>query len=129
MNEITQAQLNSILLNLQEILTIKHSLTLTNTLNDFCELSFEMGENKANVHSGDEYIILNSININLSELVFSIFNYSIVLKYYRLNSDMDNADTSFLIEKEFTLVEGDNEISFEEYPIYLQEDFDLLIKK
>ena len=126
--EITQSELNTVLQNLQEILTIKNPLTIEDTTNDYCNLSIEVATNH-NIETGSEYIITEPFNIALSNPAFSIFDYFVMLKYYRLDPDLDESDVSMLLEKEVALTNGNNEITFDEYPIYLQEDFDLLIKK
>lgn len=123
---IYQEKLNAMLLSLQQLLIIKNNSNF-NEDNEFCKLIFET--NNDFVNAGNEYIIFNDINIEMSEPIFTIFDYFIVLKYYKLNADTNDADTSLLIEKEVKLVEGDNSISFEDYPVYLQNDFDLLLKK
>lgn len=129
MKEISQFELNSMLLNLQQVFTIKTILSVEDSTNDYCNLGFEFDEKQRNIQAGDEYLISSNFNIILSDPAFSIFNYYILLRYYKLDSDMDEEDVPVLLEKEFPLTLGDNVISFDDYPVYLQSEFDLLIRK
>ena len=119
--QINQTYLNTIVLSLVEYILLKEDY---NILEDNPRLSFDFGDN---ISTPNEMIITDDFNVTLSP-EFTTLNYYLVLNYYRLDADMVVDD----VELHSTMIKldsGENTISFDEYPIYLQEDYSLIIKK
>ena len=134
-DEITQIDLNTLIYRMMDFIYFEVPLNLLNNLeNKYCKIKFDLDEPALtskynNIVSGNEIIIENSCNINLSELTFSSFKYYVQFDYYKLDADIDNSNENIILHKEFKLTAGNNIIAFDDAPIYLLTDFKLVIRK
>lgn len=126
--QITQKYLNTLIYKLIGTVTFESNLDITTSISrdKYYSLSIDLGDN---IESGDEIIVTEAITINLSDRFFNTLNYYIQVNYYKLDPDIDNSADNELIKYEQQLNTGDNTLSFTNYPIYLQQDFKLIIKE
>ena len=134
-DEITQIDLNTLIYRMMDFIYFEVPLNLLNNLeNKYCKIKFDLDDPALtskynNIVSGNEIIIENSCNINLSELTFSSFKYYVQFDYYKLDADIDNSNENIILHKEFQLTAGNNIIAFDDAPIYLLTDFKLVIRE
>lgn len=134
-DNLTQNSLNSIIFKMLNYMTINVPLNLFDDLNnEFIKLElFSNGISnfkKKIIKSGEELLISDDLMVKCSDLAFTHLNYSLKLYYYYLPTDINgNHDGEVLKEMIVPLVEGENIINFEDYPIYLQNNCELLISK
>lgn len=78
--------------------------------------------------SGNEVIVTDSFTVKCNDLKFSHLDYYLKLGYYYLPADIDGSHIGEVLrEKKVKLSSGNNTISFEDYPVYLQGDCELII--
>ena len=124
---LTQNSLNSIIYKMLNYMSILTPLNLFDDLeNEYIKLDVDFG---SNIITGDEVIVTDEFTVSCSDLVFSHLDYSLRLQYYLLESDIDGNKSNDLKELIVPLSSGDNTISFDDYPVYLQGDCELLIRK
>lgn len=125
--QITQKYLNTIIYKIIGSIAFEYDLDITTSIStgEYYTISIGLGDN---IVSGDEIIVSESISINLSDRFFNTLNYYIQVNYYKLNPDINNNVDNPLITYEQELNTGDNTLSFTNYPVYLQQDFKLIIK-
>lgn len=125
--QITQKYLNTLIYKIIGSVAFEYDLDFTTSIlsDEYYTLSIDLGNN---IESGDEIIVTESINVNLSDRFFNTLNYYIQVNYYELNPDINDNEDNELITYEQQLNTGDNTLTFTNYPIYLQQDFKLIIK-
>lgn len=134
-DEITQIDLNTLIYRMIDFIKFEVPLNLLTDLeNKYCKIRFDLDDPALiskynNIVSGDEIIIENSFNINLSELTFNSFKYYVQFDYYKLDADINNSKDNVMLHKEFQVTAGNNVFTFDDAPIYLLTDFRLVIKK
>lgn len=125
--QITQNYLNGLIYKLIDEIRFEYNLDLTTSIssNKYCTVSIDLSNN---IVSGDEIITSEAITINLSDRFFDTLNYYLQVQYYELNPDINDNATNPLLTKEQQLNTGDNTLTFTKNPVYLQQDFKLIIK-
>lgn len=125
--EITQKYLNTLIYKIIDKIKFEYDLDLTTSIssNKYCTLSIDLSNN---IVSGDEIIVDEAISIALSNRFFNNLNYYLQVSYYELNPDINNSSENPLLTKEQQLNTGTNTLTFTNYPVYLQQDFKLIIK-
>jgi hypothetical protein len=99
----------------------------TDLTNEHCTLEFDLLDN---VISGDEIIVTDDFIVKCTNRDFTNLEYYLKLKYYYIPADVDGSRTGEIpIERLVKLDEGNNTISFTDYPIYLSGDCELIINK
>ncbi len=126
-DEITQNYLNGLIYKLIDKIKFEYDLDLTTPIssNKYCTISIDIGRN---IESGDEIITSEAITINLSDRFFNNLNYYLQVQYYELNPDINDNASNPLITKEQQLNTGNNTLTFSKNPVYLQQDFKLIIR-
>ena len=126
--QITQKYLNGLIYKIIDKIKFEYDLDITTPIssNKYCTLSIDLSNN---ITSGDEIIVSEAISINLSDRFFNTLNYYIQVQYYELNPDINDSGDNPLITYEQQLNTGNNTLTFTNYPIYLQQDFILIIKE
>ena len=124
---LTQKALNSIIYKMLNYISIVTTLNMfSNLVNDYCNLEFDF---KGNDISGDEVIVTEDFLVTFTEREFTHLGYSLKLNYYYLPSDLDESHTGEVLKTvTIPLSEVDNVISFEEYPVYIQGDCELILE-
>ena len=102
-DEITQIDLNTLIYRMIDFIKFEVPLNLlTNLENKYCKIRFDLDDPSLsskynNIVSGDEIIIGNSFNINLSDLSFSTLKYYIQFDYYKLDTDINDSNNNTII--------------------------------
>lgn len=125
--QITQKYLNGLIYKIIDKIKFEYDLDLTTSIssNKYCTVSIDLSNN---IVSGNEIITSEAISIDLSDRFFDNLNYYIQVSYYELNPDIDDSADNPLLTKEQQLNTGDNTLTFTKNPVYLQQDFKLIIK-
>lgn len=125
--QITQNYLNGLIYKLIDKIKFEYDFDITTPIssNKYCTVSIDLADN---IVSGGEIIVSEAITINLSNRFFNTLNYYIQVSYYELNPDIDDSAENPLLTKEQKLNTGTNTLSFTKNPVYLQQDFKLIIK-
>ncbi len=126
-DQITQNYLNGLIYKLIDKIKFEYDLDLTTPIssNKYCTISTDLSNN---IQSGDEIIVSEAITINLSDRFFNTLNYYLQVQYYELNPDINDNASNPLITKEQQLNTGNNTLTFTKNPVYLQQDFKLIIR-
>jgi len=126
-DQITQEYLNTLIYKLIDKIQFEYNLDLTTPIssNKYCTISIDLANN---IISGDEIITSEAISINLSDRFFNTLNYYVQVSYYELNPDIDDSADNPLITYEQQLNTGNNTLTFTKNPVYLQQDFKLIIR-
>ena len=124
---LTQKALNSIIYKMLNYISIVTTLNMfSNLVNDYCNLEFDF---KGNDISGDEVIVTEDFLVTCTDREFTHLGYSLKLNYYYLPSDLDESHQGEVLKTvTIPLSEVDNVISFEEYPVYIQGDCELILE-
>lgn len=125
--QITQKYLNGLIYKIIDKIKFEYDLDITTSISNdkYFTLSIDLSDN---IVSGDEIIVSEAITITLSDQFFDNLNYYLQVHYYELNPDIDNSAENPLITYEQQLETGTNTLTFTNYPVYLQQDFKLIIK-
>lgn len=125
--QITQKYLNTLIYKLIDKIRFEYNLDITTPIssNKYCTFSIDLADN---IKSGDEIIVSEAITINLSNRFFNTLNYYIQVQYYELNPDINDSAENPLLTKEQQLNTGNNTLTFTKNPVYLQQDFKLIIR-
>ena len=125
--QITQKYLNGLIYKIIDKIKFEYDFDITTPIssNKYCTVSIDLSNN---IISGDEIITSEAITINLSDRFFNTLNYYIKVSYYELNPDIDDSAENPLITYEQELNTGNNTLTFTKNPVYLQQDFKLIIK-
>lgn len=131
---VTNEELNTLIAKMLGGIVLKIPLNLLNDLNnDYCDLEFNIiGEGVSpyyNTVADNEIIVNSDFKITLSNRVFSHLNYYLKFKYYILKGDINDSNEDIFNEKVVKLSVGDNYILFEDLPVYLSSDIDLILKE
>jgi len=126
-DQITQEYLNTLIYKLIDKIQFEYNLDLTTPIssNKYCTISIDLANN---IISGDEIITSEAISINLSDRFFNTLNYYVQVSYNELNPDIDDSADNPLITYEQQLNTGNNTLTFTKNPVYLQQDFKLIIR-
>ena len=126
--QITQKYLNGLIYKIIDKVAFKYDLELTTPISNskYYTLSIDLSNN---IVSGDEIIVSEALSITLSDRFFDNLNYYLQVSYYELNPDINDNTENPLITKEQQLETGTNTVTFTNYPVYLQQDFKLIIKE
>lgn len=125
--QITQNYLNGLIYKLIDKIKFEYDFDITTPIssNKYCTVSIDLADN---IISGDEIIVSEGITITLSDRFFNTLNYYIQVSYYELDPDINDNASNPLLTKEQKLNTGNNTLTFTKDPIYLQQDFKLIIK-
>lgn len=125
--QITQNYLNGLIYKIIDKIKFEYNLDLTTPIssNKYCAVSIDLSDN---IVSGDEIIASEAITINLDDRFFDTLNYYLQVQYYELNPDINDSAENPLITYEMKLETGNNTLTFTKNPVYLQQDFKLIIK-
>ena len=126
---LTQKQLNSIIYVMLHNFHRKTLLDFNQSINDYCTLyfDFDLGDNKK---AGDEYILNTIFTVNLTNIKYTGLNYYLKLYYYDLKDGdiTDSHNYEIIKTKNVQLSSGVNIISFDEDLVYLQRQYELIVK-
>lgn len=125
--QITQKYLNGLIYKIIDKVAFEYNLDITTPISSdkYFTISIDLSNN---IVSGDEIIVSEAITINLSDRFFDNLNYYLQVSYYELNPDINDSAENPLITYEQQLDTGENTLTFSNYPVYLQQDFKLIIK-
>ena len=126
--QITQKYLNGLIYKIIDKIKFEYDLDITTPISSdkYFTISIDLSNN---IVSGDEIITNEAISITLSDRFFNNLNYYFQVSYYELNPDIDDSADNSLITYEQQLNTGTNTLTFTNYPVYLQQDFKLIIKE
>lgn len=125
--QITQNYLNGLIYKIIDKIKFEYNLDLTTPIssNKYYTVSIDLSDN---IVSGEEIIASEAITINLDDRFFDTLNYYLQVSYYELNPDINDSAENPLITYEMELETGNNTLTFTKNPVYLQQDFKLIIK-
>lgn len=125
--QITQKYLNGLIYKIIGKIKFEYDLDLTTSIlsDKYFTVSIDLNDN---IISGDEIIASEAISINLNNRFFDNLNYYLQVNYYELNPDINDSAENPLLTKEQELNTGANTLTFTKNPVYLQQDFKLIIR-
>lgn len=125
--QITQKYLNGLIYKIIDKIAFEYDFDFTTPIssNKYFTISIDLSNN---IISGGEIIVSEAITIHLSDRFFNNLNYYLQVQYYELNPDINDNAENPLITYEQQLNTGDNTLTFTKNPVYLQQDFKLIIK-
>lgn len=115
---LTQNTINTLVYKMIGYIRLNSEINLLNDLsNEYCTLTLDLGDNTI---AGEEVILEDDFKITLTDEIFNELNYYLTISYYELNPDIDERYDDILKTKTIELSSGENTITIEDYPVYLQ---------